>query len=75
MKRQEWCYESLACKPGQAVHLDGLHRLVAWAVWNAKKGGSCLRKATAYIAGLPPFEWLPVLPSSGLLTKGRRNLQ
>jgi hypothetical protein len=60
VKRQERCYEGLVCKPGRAVHLDGLHRLVARAVWNAKEGGSGLRKLTAYVAGVPPFEWLPV---------------
>ncbi|HWO99132.1 MAG TPA: DUF6309 family protein [Methylococcus sp.] len=62
MKRQEWCYERLVCKPGRVVHLDGLHRLVARAIWNAKESGLGLRKVTAYIAGLPPFEWLPAAP-------------
>lgn len=59
VKRQERCYEGLVCKPGRVVHLDGLHRLVAWAIGNVREeSGLGLRRVTAYIAGLPPFEWL-----------------
>jgi len=47
-------YRNMPEPEGRFIHLDGLHRLIAWAVGGSFKPVSYLfsRKLTAYIAGL-----------------------